>query len=109
MLVNVPIIVNYAYLDFFANDEIRTWLYFAFLPRADVSLHLNSILCPLIYGLRTKEFRKRFLRYFLGINQDVGVLEEHVPAPATGTALAATNVTESDKSTAKSNISNEKE
>ncbi|KXJ20952.1 hypothetical protein AC249_AIPGENE28907 [Exaiptasia diaphana] len=97
LLVNIPIIADYLYTLFFAHgNEIRTPLYFLFHPWVDVSLHLNSILCPIIYGLRTKEFRKQFLRYFLGINHQVDVFVSYERRKDTGPPKEGVRMAQSD-------------
>ena len=47
------------------TKEIRSTLFFTFHPWVDACLNLNSLLCPLIYGIRTRKLKFYFLRFII--------------------------------------------
>lgn len=78
LITYIPVIVDNIYVQYNENEEIRTPLYFALQLWADLFVHLNSLISPLIYGLRTNKFRGYFLRCFCGIEQVNDFVEQEI-------------------------------
>ena len=59
----IPLLVD-VLLQSIVGEAVRGPAFFAHRSWATFFLHLNSLFCPIIYGLRNNEFRRYFFRLF---------------------------------------------
>lgn len=94
----IPVIIGIVFV-FWKGAALRSPLYFAVHPWVNLSVHSSALFSPLLYGLRTNEFRKYFKLVF-------GVREEIVPTFSRQHPTSANNGNQPPSNNRDNNVQN---